>query len=54
MICSHCGAAHRRGRFCNRCGKQVLPAALVGRGAPTERLADAGRRPVARQSAGGA
>ena len=50
----HCGSTPPSGRFCNRCGKQILPAALAGRGVPVGRRADAAARPVTGHGAGGA
>jgi hypothetical protein len=51
MSCLHCDATHQRGRFCNRCGKQIPAAArverhmpLVRRLAPRPGTAQPGRR----------
>jgi hypothetical protein len=37
MSCLHCDATYQHGRFCNRCGKQLPPAALVERRTPLTR-----------------
>jgi len=60
MSCLSCGTAHQRGRFCNRCGGKMPPAARVGRrvslARPRPLRAEADARPPGAPSvaAGGA
>jgi hypothetical protein len=37
MSCAQCAATHQRGRFCNRCGRQLPPAVAIVRRTPLVR-----------------